>query len=245
MRVIINPEFDYYSDFIKSVPYIFDTEGTVIHQGRNTVKRFCVNDNIFIIKKYAGINIIQKLVYSMFRPSKAERAYLYANKLTLLGINTPKEVAYIELSNSALFHSGYFISLECSDNIVMSLSFNENFDRRLASAFASFLVELHSKNIYHGDLNLGNILYHADSDNNFVFSVIDTNRSTFKPLSLNECFDNMKRITHDRNLLKYITTEYARLRDLNQDKTVRTMIDTLDKFEKIDTFKRKLKRKRG
>ena len=55
----------------------------------------------------------------------------------------------------------------------------------------------------------------------------------------------MKRITNDRNLLKYITTEYARLRDLNQDKTVRTMIDTLDKFEKIDTFKRKLKRKRG
>lgn len=242
MRIIIHPKFQAESSFISEIPKRFETEGEMIYDGRNTVKRFRNNENEWIVKRYKNPNVFQQVAYSFFKKSKAERAYIYADKLRKANIDTPKGIAYIEEKKLGLLQFSYFISTVCNDPCIFpALVETKDYDRRLADALTAFFVELHAKGILHGDLNLNNILYHQDKKGEFHFSVIDTNRSLFKasPTRL-ECLDNLKRVTHRRDLLEYIVERYASLRRWDLYESVETVMEALDKFEKRRQMKRKL-----
>ena len=188
-------------------------------------------------------HIFQRIDYTFFRPSKAARAYKFAKVLLEKNVNTPKEAAYIEMGCKLLFKQGYFISLECGDENLRKLE-TPDFDKKLASEFAAYLVELHEKDIFHGDLNLGNILYHIDENGKYIFTLIDINRSSFKPLSKKDCFINMQRITHDHKLLEYIVREYAPLRGWDVESSVTEAIKYLNRFERNMNLKKRFKKKK-
>lgn len=246
MKIVIQPQYQAASPFISQIPHIFETDGEMVYEGRNIVKRFRINDQEWIIKRYKNPNLFQQIAYSFFKKSKAERAYLYANKLRKVGIETPEGIAYIEEKENGLLHSSYFVSTACNDpSAFPALVQTADYDQNLANNLAAFFVKLHTKGILHGDPNLSNILYHEDGMGNFHFSVIDTNRSLFKPsLSRNECLDNLKRVTHRRDLLEYIVKEYATLRNWDICKSVDTVMEALDKFEKRRRIKRIIARKK-
>lgn len=87
---------DYVSlrDFILTVPRIFGRhEGELLHEGRNEVRRFSVGELDLVVKRYKRVNLVQRVVYTFFRKSKAERAYKYAHTFRNCGIDTPHEVA--------------------------------------------------------------------------------------------------------------------------------------------------------
>ena len=91
--------------------------------------------------------------------------------------------------------------------------------------------------ILHGDLNPTNILYHTDDTGQYRFSLIDTNRSKFKRPTRDDCLKNLKRLTHRRELLTYITTLYARLRGWDVDRCVKQEMGYLDRYENKENFK--------
>ncbi len=243
MRMIIHPKYCTACAFISQIPAIFDTCGETLHAGRNTIKRFTYNSSEWIVKRYKKPNLIQRIAYTFFKKSKAERAYLYAQKLQDKGINTPEGIAYIETKESGFIKDSFFISLPCNaPAIYPTLGGTENFDTRLADSLAIFFVQMHAKGFLHGDPNLNNILYHKDEKGAFTFSVIDTNRSVFKASpTKQECLNNLKRITHQRKLLQYITTQYATLRGWNAQESVNAVLKALDKFEKKRRLKRVIK----
>jgi aminoglycoside phosphotransferase (APT) family kinase protein len=97
---------------------------------------------------------------------------------------------------------------------------------------AGFLVELHRKGILHGDLNLTNILYRP-SDNGYHFSLIDNNRSTFVAHPSQEvCLKNMVRLTHNRELLAEIITQYARIVGWDASACITRIMQLQDEFER-------------
>lgn len=234
MRIIIHPKFQAESSFISEIPKRFETEGEMIYDGRNTVKRFRNNENEWIVKRYKNPNVFQQVAYSFFKKSKAERAYIYADKLRKANIDTPEGIAYIEEKKNGLLHFGYFISATCNDACVASaLEGTYDYDLNLARAVAGFIVTLHSKGILYGELTLHNILYHKDEKGNFHFSVIHTSRSLFKKeLTRMECLNNMKRVTHHRDLLEYIVEQYASFRRWDLFESVEAVIQALNKYEK-------------
>lgn len=246
MKVVIHPKYRAYGDFIAQIPEIFSESGETVYQKRNVVKRFTTGGNEWMVKRYKRPHLIQRIVYTFFKKSKAERAYLYAEKLLAADIDTPEGIAYIEEKQYGLISDCYFISPSCPyPAVYQALANTDNYDKRLANALAAFFVQLHRKGILHGDPNLSNILYHQDDGDHFQFSVIDTNRSIFKAaLPPRECLNNLKRVTHRRDLLQYITEQYARLREWNVQESVDSVMKALDKFEKRKKIKQLMKGKK-
>ena len=239
MKIIIHPEFINTASFIKQLPQFFEQEGELLHNGRNKVKRYRVNNKEIVVKRYKRPNIIQRIVYTFFKKSKTERAYLFAGMLREKGFDTPHEVAYIERKKNGLFLDGYFVSLNSTHPPLSELLWKRDFDRRPADELAAYLVELHKKGVLHGDLNLTNILYHTDKEKQSRFTLIDTNRSKFKPIPRRqECLENLKRLTHNKALLRCIVIQYAILRGWDPKEC------TLEVFRYLLLFEQKQKRKR-
>lgn len=245
MQLQIHTDYQSHADFIAQLPHTFDSTGTIVYSGRNVVKSFCVNGEEWIVKHYKKPNFAQRLAYTFWRQSKALRAFLYANRLLSLGIDTPLGIACIECSQNGLFSDGYFISTLCPHQPLYPLLVpNETIDEPTVAALAAFFVEMHQKGFLHGDPNLNNILYHTDAQHRLRFSVIDTNRSVFIDApTRKQCLENLKRVTHRRDLLQCITRHYARLRGWEEDSCVDSVIHSLDKFEQHTRIKKQFKAK--
>ena len=241
MKIIIHPEYTHLKDFINNLPTLFQQEGTMLHDGRNTVKSFQVNGIPVIVKRYKRPHLIQRITYTFFKKSKAERAYLFAEEFRKRGFQTPHEIAFIEIKRTGLFHDSYFASLACYDQPLLPLLNREGFDKHLADELAAYLVAMHEKGALHGDLNLTNILYRNEGEQ-YYFSLIDTNRSHFPdvPPTQTECMENLKRLSHNKELLKHVVTQYARLRNWSPKECLTEIFDKLARFEQKKARKRKL-----
>lgn len=243
MKIVVHPNYVSLRNEISRIPELFANQGELLYSGRNTVKRFPRTGTPWVVKRYKRPNLIQRIVYTFFKPSKAERAYLYAHILKAKGVSTPEGIAYIEEKSHGFLSNSYFISTECTDRpIFQELVETPVYDNVLTEALTAFFVHLHRLGILHGDLNLNNILYRKMPNGQYHFTVIDTNRSHFKKSPTpKECLMNLKRVTHRRDLLEHIVGKYAELRGWNRTSCVRMVLTALDKFEKRRALKRRLK----
>lgn len=243
MKIVTASGYEKYTAFFASMPALFSAgKGKVLHEGRNEVRLFVVDGKPLVVKRYKRVNWIQRIVYSFFRPTKAARAFRFAEILRNRGVSTPHEVAYMEQREKGLFSIGYFVSLECTDpSLYIPLDVQSSFDRTLADNLAAFIVELHSKGILHGDMNFGNFLYHYDDSSMCHFSVIDTNRSHFCEgfPTRTQCLSNFQTMTHRREVYEFVVRKYAVLRHWNEEETVKVAFAYLDKFEERHRRKEK------
>lgn len=234
MKVVIDSRFDNLSSFISEIPVLMESgQGDVVYDKRNKVVRFHHQGETLIVKRFKQVNIVQQLVYTFFRKSKAERAYLFAEEFGNRGIETPQRVAFMEDSRMGLFLTGYFVSKEAvGTETHLLLREVQDYDPLLAEAVAQQVVLLHSKGILHGDLNLSNFLCREDAEG-YHFTMIDINRSKFcegYPTD-RQCLENLVRLTHRRDLYEDLVRRYATLRGWAADDTARRALSLLDRFE--------------
>lgn len=243
MKIVINGAYRQCENFIRMVPEKFDGGGTLLHSGRNTVKSFTVDGTELIVKRYKRPNIIQRIAYTFFKKSKAERAYLYAAELRKRGLKTPHEAAFIEIKDGGLLSDSYFISAACHLPALTTPLQRPGFDTALADKLAAYLAKMHEHGVLHGDTNLGNILYETGADGSVTFWLIDTNRSKFHHPSYNECIENLRRLTHYKPLLDYVIRQYATCRGFNPDKASADIIRKIEKFEHDKDVRHKIKKR--
>ena len=213
MKKVINRDFLDISEWIGSIPKIFDSEGSIVYQARNTLKRISHGNTDFVVKRYAVPIFINRLAYTFFRKSKAQRAYENAARLTDYGIKTPCPVAYMELKRCGLLHRSYFVSL-ADDSPYMMRQYVDfvNSGEEIIKQFARFTKLIHDNNILHLDYSPGNILFSVDGDGKASFSIIDLNRMRFDvPLTREERLRNFRRLTRSDEVLKIMINEYASL----------------------------------
>ena len=214
----INSKFsgsDALKDLMQNLPSRFEKEGELLFKSRNTIKKFVLSDGMeIVVKKYKTPILIQRIVYSYFRKTKAERAYVNAAELMRRGIDTPMNIAWASVKENGLFHTGYFVSdVNDAPAIENELQGGENFNKALAEDFAQFVALLHSKGIIHKDLNCTNVIYRPKSEGNYEFSLIDNNRMKFCPEgkepSESECMENLTLFTGDLNVLHQVALYYT------------------------------------
>ncbi len=249
MRIVVSPAYLPQHAYLAQLPSRMDQgEGAVLHDGRNRVVAFEHEGVRYVVKRFRRANLAQQVAYTFFRPSKARRAYAYAARLRALGIDTPREVAYMERQRCGLFTVGYFVSEECTwPSAIDPLVRAEQFDKPLALAVAALLVQMHSQGVLHGDINLSNILYHPAASGSYAFALIDTNRSRFTQgwPSDEACLHNLTRLTHRRDLLQFIAQEYARRRGWDPEQTAQTLQEDVKDFERRIERKKKWERRLG
>ena len=234
MKIVIAPQFQKHDVFIRQIPRLIDEgEGTIVYDGRNRVVRLEHEGETMMVKCFKRVNIIQQIVYTFFRKSKAERAFLFAGEFSKRGISTPQRIAFLEEKRWGLFLKGYFVRKEVEGTEChLLLREVKEFSPQLADAVMKQTVLMHSKGILHGDLNLSNFLC-VEKSGDYYFNMIDINRSRFCDgyPSNNDCLKNLVRTTHRRDLYEYLIASYARQRGWDEKETVQQAVALLDRFE--------------
>jgi tRNA A-37 threonylcarbamoyl transferase component Bud32 len=231
--------------FVELITQAFDEDAEVLWDGRNTIKRYnCMDGTSLVAKRFKRPNIVQRIVYTFFKKSKAERAYLYAKRFREKGIDTPHEIAYIEEYCNGLLRDSYFFSIFCPDAEIRDTLRRPDCPEALVRALAAFLVEVHTRGILHGDLNLTNILFRQEPDGRYHFSLIDTNRSRFTDSpTRRDCLHNLRTLTHERPLLRRILGAYCELRGWDTEACLKTVLKELEGMERRKEMKKKLLRR--
>jgi len=176
---------------------------------RNHIKVVEKDGRKFNIKSFKQPNFINRYVYVLFRKSKAERSFEFAQNLIKKGIGTPKPIAYAEETSKGALTKSFYIS----EHLDYDLTFRE-LDLAIAGhedilrAFTRFTFNLHEKNIEFLDHSPGNTLIQLNNGD-YKFFLVDLNRMNFKPLNFMERMKNFSRLTSDKTKVKIMAEEYA------------------------------------
>ena len=182
IKTIIAPAYNtngIISEFVNKLPGIFDQEGELIFHGRNTLKRFKLDNYDIIVKKFAIPDFINSVVYGTFRKSKAERSFINSCEIIRRGFNSPAPIAYIEEYKYGKLTDSYYICeyMEGFNSMRPYLDGIEKNDALLA-AFSQYTAELHCAGIFHKDYSphICGITMNSDK---YAFYLVDTNRMKF------------------------------------------------------------------
>lgn len=238
MKVVINPKYVFLHDFIYHLPEYFFKEGEIIYQGRNILKRYEVQGVQLIVKRFKHPYIINQIVYSFFRDSKAKRSFDYSLEVQKRGFGVADPIAYIEIKRKGLFAESYYISLymESMEELREYMAVYKVEDRELRLAFARFTAQLHEAEILHIDYSPGNILVN-NQGNSYAFALVDVNRMRFKKVSVFDACKNLARLATSRKVLDEVASEYASQRGWNSADVISLMRKYSDRFFRSYTFR--------
>ena len=213
MKLILNPAYESLRGYLMNIDFHF-AEGALIHQGRNSIRLCQIEGQPLVIKQYAIPSLPNRMAYTFLRSPKGLRAFLYPQRLIQAGFESPEPVAYIEKRKFGLLERSYFISTPCP----YTRRFYEfgNADVRnckdILTAFARYTARLHQAGIMHLDYSPGNILF-GQVGSEWHFSLVDTNRMYFGPVSVRKGCRNMARLWGQPAMFHLLARQYALARE--------------------------------
>ena len=235
----LHPDFSHYEDFLQNIPSLFASVSSNIHKARNELKILTLDNSDFVVKSFKVPHLLNKIVYTFLRSSKARKSYEYSLKI----INfVPKPVGFIEFYKYGLLNESYFISERFDyDFTIREPLLDASFEQReeVMRAFARFTLELHQNDIFHNDYSPGNILIKKENGS-YVFKIVDINRMKFAPLSQKERAKNFSKLWAHDALLKIIADEYAKHYKVDAYFTDQVLYYS-NQNKKIKNFKKRLK----
>lgn len=165
-KIVLSPTYAYLQQEIRKIPAgdyrILET----YCDRRNMVRKIeLAGGRIFVLKQYKRPTRLNQFAYTLFRKSKACRAYEYALRLQQLGFETAAPVAYLEISRHGLFHTGYFLSEFIAHPLLNTLQEGDEESRKILEDFAAFIVEMHEKGVFNLDMNPGNVFFYKSGKN--------------------------------------------------------------------------------
>ncbi|MDP2894607.1 MAG: hypothetical protein Q8N78_09625, partial [Sulfurimonas sp.] len=147
-----------YEALLKNIQNYFDGSKESIHKARNEIKIIRFENEEFAVKSFKIPNLINKIVYTFFKSSKAKKSYENSVKISDF---VPKPICYIEFERFGLIGESYFISENFKyDFTIREPLLDKDFLQKEAifKAFAEFTFKLHEEGIFHLDYSPGNIL---------------------------------------------------------------------------------------
>ncbi|TPN84783.1 lipopolysaccharide kinase InaA family protein [Aquimarina algicola] len=233
-QFIIHPSYASIASQIKKAIANFEEIPEILGDAeRNVIKIIEIEDKKYAIKSFKIPNIINQIAYRFFRKSKAERSYIYANKLIDLGIGTPFPVAYELNTTSFLFKKSYYISelVDCDltyRELTTDFSIKDHED--ILRAFTRFTYTLHRNGVNFLDHSPGNTLIKRREEG-YDFYLVDLNRMEFGELSFEKRVKNFSRLTIHESMIRVMSSEYARCTTESEKKIFTLMWESTKKFQ--------------
>jgi hypothetical protein len=226
----------------KSIREIFAEDNHSIHKARNELKIIELDGLKTVIKSFKVPHLLNRIVYTYFRKSKAYKSYHNALYLQELGVSTPKPIALIEFYEAGLLGESFFIAEYFEYDFTIRTPLLKPLEDREAifKAFAAYTYDLHQKGVWHLDYSPGNILIKR-TDKGYQFSIVDINRMAFRPVSVLEGCENFNKLWASDEELEIMGREYARLSGFNVAVTIAEMKKHNNANKKTKNFKKRLK----
>jgi glycosyltransferase involved in cell wall biosynthesis len=216
-RIYVSPRWQALEPFVRTLPVHFANEGATLYKGRNELKVFERDGHTLVVKSYRRPNIVNRVAYNSFRPSKARRSYRYAEMLRRAGIGSPEPVAFYSIGNCLLFGRSYFVSLKSACPYSYRDLSTRPFDNRdeILRAVARTTAAMHEHGFLHKDYSAGNILFDVQADGSVRVEIIDLNRMRLGRVSMKAGCKNFERLPATPAMLRVMADEYARVRGLD------------------------------
>jgi len=216
----INRDFDKLRYYIEALPYLFrhTSTGQTIYKGRNELRSYAWHGYEVVVKSFKKPNFINQLVYGFLRKSKAERSYLYAEKLLRAGIDTPRPVGFVERRKGLRFADSYYISLHSAlpwtyiDLMKGKLADSEPYLREIGRVAG----RMHEAGIIHPDFSRGNLLL-GERNGKPAVEVVDLNRLHFHAVSIAEGVENFHHLPATAEMRRSLAEGYAEVRGADAD----------------------------
>lgn len=226
----------------KNIRTIFAGDDHTIHKARNELKIIKLEGIKTVVKSFKVPHLLNRIVYTYFRKSKAYKSYHNALRLEQLEISTPKPIAKIEFFESGLLTESYFISEYFDYDFTIRTPLLEPLEYREAifTAFAAYTYNLYQKGVWHLDYSPGNILIKR-LENGYQFSIVDINRMEFRSISPLEGCENFNKLWASDEELEIMGREYARLSGLDEDTVIHEMKRHNDANKRTKNFKKRIK----
>lgn len=214
-----------------------------IHKARNELKIIELEGIRTVVKSFKVPHLLNRIVYTFFRQSKASKSYHNALRLQKLGISTPQPIALIEFFSSGLLADSYFISEHFEYDFTIRTPLLEPLSDREAifTAFAAYTYDLHRAGVWHLDYSPGNILIKR-TDQGYQFSIVDINRMKFRTITPLEGCENFNKLWAYDDEIEIMGREYARLSGLDENIAISEMKRHNDANKRIKNFKKRLKK---
>lgn len=221
LKAILHPDFEQLNDFIRSLPEVFNREGTVLYKGRNELRQYRIAGYDLVVKSFKRPHLINRIVYGFLRPSKAERSYQYALKLLKTGFKTPQPVGFVTCRKGICFEKSYYISLKSTCSFTYKDFNHRSFQRQdeILKAIALFTARLHESGFLHKDYSAGNILF-DDTTEKIPIEIIDLNRIVFRKVNMEDGCKNFERLPGSDDMLTLMGTIYAKSRGFDPETCV-------------------------
>ena len=239
-KFILNEEFKKFEYFLCNIKQFFKENSNSIHKARNELKVIEHENQKLVVKYFKIPHFINKIVYTFFKKSKAQKSYEYALKIKEF---TPRPIGYIEFYKFGLLDESYFVSEKFDyDFTIREPLLDINFPNKneIFKAFAQFTFDLHENGIYHLDYSPGNILIKKENDN-FIFKIVDINRMKFLNMDLEKRAKNFSKLWAKDEDLEFIAKEYAKIYEKNNEEFISKTISFSKKHKAVKNFKKRLK----
>lgn len=226
----------------ESIREIFAGDDHSIHKARNELKIIELDGISTVVKSFKVPHLLNRIVYTYFRKSKAYKSYHNALRLRELNISTPKPIAQIEFFESGLLGESFFIAEYFAYDFTIRTPLLEPLEDResIFTAFAAYTYNLHKCGVWHLDYSPGNILIKR-TNSGYLFSIVDINRMEFRPISALEGCENFNKLWASDEELDIMGREYARLSGFNVAVTIAEMKKHNNANKKTKNFKKRLK----
>ena len=229
-----------YIDLLKNIQNHFNTSQDSIHKARNEIKIIDFSSESLVVKSFKIPNILNKVVYTFFRDSKAKKSYDNSLKI---GYFSPNPIGYIEFKKSGLFNESYFVSENFKyDFTIREPLLDDNFENKkeIFKAFARFTYDLHENGILHLDYSPGNILI-KEEDKSYILKIVDINRMEFRTLNIDERLKNFAKLWAKDHDLKIIIKEYCRLINADEDGSIKIALKYSQEHKDRKNAKKRLR----
>ncbi len=225
----------------------FDTKGTTFIEGnRNRIKLFEFENRIINVKSFKIPNFFNKIIYSFFRKSKAYRSYNFAQKLTQLGIGTPKPIAFYEQKGFLGLGKSFYISEHLKfDLMFRDLVENQNYpdSDEILKQFTAFSYKMHQNGIEFLDHSPGNTLI-VKNNNVYNFYLVDLNRMNFHSnMDFQLRMKNLSRLTPHYEMIEKISAAYAKLSGESENLIFETLWKFTSEFQYRYFRKKRIKKR--
>ena len=223
--LVIHPDFKNLEEFIVSIPERFQrNEGTVIHQGRNELRKMEYNGKEYVIKSFHSPHPYQPVCIWHISSIQGKTLLRPCRNAAENRCRHSATGRIYEYTFRLLFDKSYYISLLSTCPYIYDNLFTQQFDyaEEVFRAIGKVTARLHEHGYAHKDYGRANILFQK-TPNGITIEIVDLNRMYIGPIDMKTGCKNFERLPATPQMHRWMAEEYAKARNFDVEKCFELM----------------------